>query len=329
MTGVRAPDLASLALFAGSRSEELAALAARLQPLRAAPGDVLMRQGDPAFSFVLLADGRAAVTRTTGDGEALVADLGPGMILGELSLLRRTPRAATVNATEPVTGYVGDEEAFVALLEVPGVAERLTRTARQRTAGLVTPVPVRLRDGTGLLLRPVLPGDREVVADSLDRFSPETLHRRFHVGRTLTDAVIAYLCDVDYVDHFVWVAVGEDDHLSIGDARFIRDKADPTAAEVAFMVADDFQGRGVGTLLLGALSVAAQESGVRTFQASVLAENRPMRRILERAGATWRLDGYGVVETTIGVPAPHLFLPDAALVEPLRHSARRVLSIAG
>jgi protein lysine acetyltransferase len=327
MTG--ASDLATVGLFAGCSPEDLAALLTRLAPLEAAAGEVIVRQGDPASAFVLLTAGHATVTRATSRGDLPVAELGPGMILGELALLRGTPRTATVTAREPLTGYVGDGQAFLALLELPGVAERLARTARQRLAGLVRPVRVPLRDGTDLLLRPVLPGDRERLADSLERFSPETLHRRFLVGRALTERAKAYLFDVDYVDHFVWVAVGRVDHLGVADARYIRSKDDPTVAEVAFTVADSYQGRGVGTMLLGALAVAAHQSGVQRFSASVLEDNRPMRAILDRAGASWRSEGYGVVETVIDVPQPQHFLPDPELVEPLEDAVRRVLSVSG
>lgn len=329
MTGVRASDLAALDLFAGCPADELAALADRLEPLTAGPGEVLVREGEPASTFVLVAEGRADVTRAGRDREVHVGDVEPGVIVGELSLLRGTPRAATVTATEPLVGYAGDEQAFLALLDVPGVSERLGRTGRQRLASLVRPVPVGLRDGSELLLRPVLPGDREQLTDSIAQFSPETLHRRFLVGRTLTEKAKAYLFDVDYVNHFVWVAVSRTKRLGVADARFIRDKDDAGVAEVAFTVADAYQGRGIGTLLLGALAVAGRQSGVERFTASVLGDNRPMRAILDRAGATWRSTGYGIVETEIEVPAPADFLPNPDVVTPLQEAVRRVLSLTG
>ena len=78
------------------------------------------------------------------------------MIVGEIALLRDAPRTATVVATERLTGWVGGREAFATMLEVPGMMEKLLRTARQRLAAFITPIPVRLRDGTELYLRPVL-----------------------------------------------------------------------------------------------------------------------------------------------------------------------------
>ena len=65
-----------------------------------------------------------------------------------------------------------------------------------------------------------------------------------------------YLSQVDYVDHFVWVVTDGID--PVADARFVRDESDPTVAEIAFTVADAYQGRGIGGFLIGALSIAAE-----------------------------------------------------------------------
>lgn len=329
MTGVRATDLAGLELFAGADPADLEALAADLRRVEAQPGDVLVHEGDPAHSFLVIVRGAADVSRTRRDGERFVARLAPGMIAGELALLRHTPRVATVTVVEPLTGYVGDEAAFARLLEVPGVAERLARTARQRVAGLLRPVPVALRDGAQVLLRPVLPGDRERAAESLEGFSTDTLYRRFMSGRKLTTRAWQYLLEVDYVDHFVWIVVDADRGVGVGDARYIRAADDRAQAEIAFTVSDAFQGRGVGTLLFGALAAAAHEGGVERFEARVLVDNRPMRRLIDRTGAQWRVEEPGVVHTVVEVPDPGLFLPDGDLEARLRESARTVLHGAG
>ena len=63
-------------------------------------------------------------------------------------------------------------------------------------------------------------------------------------------------------------------------------RTDPAVAEVAFIVGDDYQGRGIGTFLMGALAVAARGDGVQRFSARVLADNYPMRKILDRFGAS-------------------------------------------
>lgn len=138
--------------------------------------------------------------------------------------------------------------------------DRLVRTVRQRLAAFITPISVQMRDGSQLMLRPVLPGDSERTVHGHIHFSSETIYRRFMSARVPNLAMMHYLAEVDYVDHFVWVMVDGSD--PVADARFVRDEKDPTVAEIAFTVADAYQGRGIGTFLIGALAVAARVDGV-------------------------------------------------------------------
>ncbi len=78
-TVVRADELAALDVFAGCPAEALAPLAAQLRPLTAAPGQVLMQQGELAVSFLLIGSGRAEVTHAGVDGHDTVAELEPGL----------------------------------------------------------------------------------------------------------------------------------------------------------------------------------------------------------------------------------------------------------
>jgi len=108
------------------------------------------------------------------------------LIAGEIALLRDGPRTATVIATEPLTGWVGGREAFATMLELPGMLEKLLRIGRQRLAAFLTPIPVVMRDGAELHLRPVLPGDNERTTNGPVEFSSETLYRRFQTPRNPT-----------------------------------------------------------------------------------------------------------------------------------------------
>ena len=298
-----ATELGELPVFAGIPTGELCALAEELTPVNAPAGEVLMRQGEKALSFLILASGGVEIRHTDSDGHTLVAFLSEGLI-GEIALLRNAPRTATVIATDNVSGYLGYEAAFSHLLQIPGIAAPLVRTARQRLAAFVTPIPFEARDGTELMLRPVLPGDTQRVVHGHVMFSPETLYRRFLSVRTPTETVLTYLFEVDYVDHFVWVVTDGEDGPVIADGRFVRDHHDPTLAEIAFTVADAYQGRGIGTILFGALAVAARIDGVTKFQARVLSDNLPARALLDRLDAPWIREEPGVVAATIEVPDP-------------------------
>jgi CRP-like cAMP-binding protein len=329
LTDVRADELAALEVFAGYPTAALVPLAAQLRPLTAAAGQVLMHQGELAVSFLLIGSGRAEISHIGIDGHDTVAESLPGMIVGEIALLRDGPRTATVVAKEPLLGWVGGREAFATMLELPGMLEKLLRIGRQRLAAFITPIPVRMRDGTQLHLRPVLPGDNERTTKGPVEFSSETLYRRFQTPRNPTESLMRYLFEVDYVHHFVWVMTDGFDGPVVADARFVRDEIDPSVAEVAFIVGDAYQGRGVGTFLMGALAVAADYHGVQRFTARVLSDNLPMRAILDRFHAVWHRDDLGVVTTVIDVPRPPdpPFSPE--LIKQIHDMTSQVVRVVG
>jgi len=319
-----AMELGALPVFAGIPTDGLSALAAELTPVRAPAGEVLMRQGDKAVSFLIIASGEVEIRHTDDDGQTVVACLSEGLI-GEIALLRNAPRTATVIATAVVAGYLGYEAAFQRLLQIPGIAPQLVQTARQRLAAFLTPIPIETRDGTELMLRPVLPGDTQRVAQAHIMFSPETLYRRSLSVRTPTETVLTYLFEVDYVDHFVWVVTDGEDGPVVADARFVRDHDDPTLAEIAFTVADAYQGRGIGTVLFAALVVAARIDGVTKFQARVLSDNLPARALLDRLDAPWMREEPGVVAATVEVPDPKTLPVKIKHLKEIQDVARQVI----
>jgi CRP-like cAMP-binding protein len=323
-------ELSGLQLLAGTDERRLSVLASLLTPVEEPAGTVLARQGEKADSFLLVVTGEAAVSRDDGDGERQIGTVAAGSIVGELSVLRGAPRSATVVASGPLTGYVGDAHAFAALLEVPGVLDRIGRTARQRLAANTRPVAVSLRDGARLLVRPILPSDRGKLADTQPGFSRESHYRRFFSAPPLSEKVIRYLIDVDYFDHFAWVvlAADEPDQPGVASARYIRERDVEDVAEVAFSVIDDYQGRGLGTFLWGALAVAAMVNGIHRFRARVLTENEPMRAILRRTGAHMEFAEPGVLETIVDVRELGEGFPDLETAEALRYAAREIVVAA-
>ncbi len=327
LIGARAEELATMDIFEGCPVEDLMPLAASVEPLRTAADQVLMQQGEQAVSFLLISSGTAEIKHVGRKGVVFIAQASPGEIIGEIALLRQIPRIATVTTTEPLTGWIGDKDAFARMVQIPGVMPRLLRTVRQRLAAFITPIPIRVRDGTDLFLRPVLPGDKERTVHGHVYFSSETLYRRFMTARAPTPALMHYLAEVDYVDHFVWVVTDGSD--PVADARFVRDQNDPTVAEIAFTVADAYQGRGIGSFLIGALSIAAKVDGVERFSARMLSENVPMRAIMDHYGAVWQREDVGVITTVIDVPRRRDLVFGRDTADQIKRVARQVIEAVG
>ena len=121
--------LGELELFEGCTPAEVAAARQQLTMLSVDAGAVLVQQGGFGMEFVIIADGHATVEI----GDRVVATLGRGEFFGEMSLLRRGPRNATVRAATALTFYVANASEFSALLEAaPSVRERIVRTSDER-----------------------------------------------------------------------------------------------------------------------------------------------------------------------------------------------------
>jgi len=304
VTGPVAPQrLASLPILAGANPDDLAPAAARMWSRSAEPGEVLVREGEPGDTFWLLLEGAVSVTRSSPSGVQLLAEAPAGSILGELSVLRHQPRTATLTASEPSVLAVGDHETLELLLAVPAVRNRMRLIASSRLARDVSPVPTELSDGTPVLLHPLLPQDREGFLAMVSGMSADSLRRRFFsVGRP-SDALIEYLIDIDYVDHFAWIVVDPADQATgLASARYVRAPGDEVA-EAAFGTAEAHHSRGLGTLLMGALGVAAAEAGIGTLVAHVLDENTAMRAVFAKAHPKTVFDEPGVLQVTFSSEA--------------------------
>lgn len=188
------------------------------------------------------------------------------------------------------------------------------------------PIRLELRDGTPILVRPIVPEDKDRLRDGLERLSEHSRYRRFmSVVKELTEPQVAYLTDLDYDNHMAWAAIDLSlpDQPGIGVARYIRRDVDPTQAEVAVTVVDSHQGRGLGTLLLGILSLTAAENGIETYVAHVLAENAPMLRIFAELGGRAESDGE-MMRVEIPVPKHPHDLPNTPAGRVFRAIARRM-----
>jgi len=136
--------------------------------------------------------------------------------------------------------------------------------------------------GKVVTVRPLANGDTATVAALFDRLSPDSRERRYHAAKPwLTAGELTRLARVGPESH-VLVAHVDGDPLPAGMARLARDASDRTAGELAFEVADRYQGHGIGKLLLELLLADARAAGIRRVDASVQTSNRPALRLLRR-----------------------------------------------
>jgi len=143
---------------------------------------------------------------------------------------------------------------------------------------------IALWDGTRLRLRPIRPDDAPRLVEHYGRLSAHSAYQRFFtVMKRLPPDWARFLADVDYQRRFALVVERgprEAPEL-IAVARY--EPTDrPDTAEVAFVVMDGWQGKGIGTTLLGELLAAAEARGIHRFRAWVLADNPRMLDLLSR-----------------------------------------------
>lgn len=182
------------------------------------------------------------------------------------------------------------------------------RAAARPTLDAQLPGELRLRDGTPALIWPLLPTDGETLRNLFRRMSPQSQQRRFLASiHELDDSMIQRLVgDVDGVHHIALLLVvlpPDGPERAAGVARLLQDPADPATAEIAFAVADEWHGRGVGKALVQAL-MQHRPAAVRRLRADVDAGNRASLALLAGAGRmSSSLACQGVVDVTVELTA--------------------------
>ncbi|HZN17101.1 MAG TPA: GNAT family N-acetyltransferase [Micromonosporaceae bacterium] len=184
--------------------------------------------------------------------------------------------------TRPASEPPGRAEPSHSAAEPPGrsAAELLVRSAAEL---LVRSADVLLADGATVHLRPVQPDDADAMVALHSRFSQRTRYLRyFSPYPRIPPRDLVRFVEVDHWDREAFVAELDDRLIAVG--RYERLGAGAPDAEVAFVVEDAHQGRGVGSALLEHLAAAALEVGITRFVAEVLPENAPMLRVFADAG---------------------------------------------
>jgi RimJ/RimL family protein N-acetyltransferase len=188
-------------------------------------------------------------------------------------------------------------------------------------------VHVELRDGTPILIRPLGPQDRERLRRGFARLSTRTRYRRFGIPlRRLSDTQLRSLTEIDRANHMAWLAIdAAQGDRGVGVARYVRLPDEPDVAEAAVVVGDDYQTKGLGSILLGMLGAAASANGIERFRAYVLTENTPMLEILRDLGGKLRLDEPGVYRVDLPIPSDPEELPDTPTGRVFKALAKGVL----
>jgi RimJ/RimL family protein N-acetyltransferase len=135
------------------------------------------------------------------------------------------------------------------------------------------------------VIRPIRPEDKEMLADGLRRLSPESAQRRFLTPkRSFSRAELRYLTEVDGRSHVALVAEYPCHPVRrlIAVGRFVIDQGNRDAAEVAITVADEWQGRGLGSVLGAHLAHLARNREVKRFTATMKSDNRAAHRLMAK-----------------------------------------------
>jgi RimJ/RimL family protein N-acetyltransferase len=159
-----------------------------------------------------------------------------------------------------------------------------------------------------ILVRPIRADDKRMLEDGLRHLSDESVQRRFlTLKRSFSRRELRYLTEVNGRDHVALVAEypGDPVRRLIAVARFVRLADDPTTAEVAIVVADDWHRRGVGSELAEQLAVEARHAGIARFTATIDSQNVAAQRLMRRL--TTHLEqshaGHGVSELVLDLAA--------------------------
>jgi RimJ/RimL family protein N-acetyltransferase len=142
-----------------------------------------------------------------------------------------------------------------------------------------------LQNSRRLEIRAFKPDDRSEFLSAAGRIGPLSLYRRFFtVKRGFTERERAFFLNVDFNKHVALIALMEEARrkVIVGGGRYV--VVQPGKAEVAFVVIDQYQGQGIGPVLMRHLAAIARSAGLQELIAEVLPENMPMLRVFERSG---------------------------------------------
>ena len=167
---------------------------------------------------------------------------------------------------------------------------------------------IALKDGREIIIRPIRPDDEPKVREMFYKFSEQTVYLRYHGQlKSMPHNKLQVFCNVDYDTEMALVGVVGDEERAevVGVGRYMTDPGKSTA-EMAFVVGDDWQRKGLGTYLFRRLIEIGRHEGIRRFTADVLAENSGMLKIFHRSGMSVEtVTDEGVVHVVMSMAEDH------------------------
>ena len=164
----------------------------------------------------------------------------------------------------------------------------------------------QLKDGTPVTVRAIRHDDGEAIRKAFSTLDAESIYTRYFAHKqVLSESDIRELIDVDFSRSAALVVTteGADGDILVGGGRFICGSEQTTSAELAFVTATEFRGRGVAKLILKHLIRIAREKGLSTLEADVLAHNHAMLAVFQKSGLTiGRKQEGSVTHLTLALP---------------------------
>jgi RimJ/RimL family protein N-acetyltransferase len=161
------------------------------------------------------------------------------------------------------------------------------------------------RSAAPIEIRPLARADRARLAAAFERLSDRSRQLRFLGPKPrLSSSELTYLTEIDHRRHEAIVAIDAATDRIVGVARYAAMHGEEGSADLAVVVADEWQGHGLGPRLVRALIGRAEANGVERLVATTLSENRPARAMLRRIGFRTSSLAGGVLDLELLLPSP-------------------------
>lgn len=273
-----------------------AAMARGGKPVLALPSTARIKNGEPCSRIVSSLQQGAGVATTRGDVHYVVTEYGAAYLHGKTM---RERAMSLINIAHP---DFRSELLHTAKRRRLVYADQILPPTHAYPAALEE--SLTLQDGTRVLVRPIRPDDEPKIKGMFYSFSEQTKYLRYHgFLKSMPHHRLQVFCNVDYDTEMALVAVrgemGQEQIIGVG--RYVTTPA-KGSAEMAFVVRDDWQRKGIGTYLLKRLVKIGKQSGIRKFVGYVLPENSGMLRTVHHSGFnTETTTEDGVVRVTVTV----------------------------